>query len=287
MTSHEQEPARPLEGRVALVTGASRGIGAAIAHRFACEGAVVAVAARSLDEPAQGYLPGTLRQTVANIEAAGGRALPYQVDLTSPESRANLIDRVVADLGPVDVLVNNAASSIFAPFTDISEKRLRLITTLNYFAPFDLCQRVIPAMRERGGGWVLNITSLSGDIPTTPPPDPIYHLQGTAYGSSKAALNRLTEGLASEFYADSIVSNALAPVKAVLTEGVKATLTEDAIAGDDILEPIEAMAEAALALCTSDRDGLNGGVHKSLTLLERLGRPIRALDGRTLLEIVT
>jgi citronellol/citronellal dehydrogenase len=287
MTSHEQEPARPLEGRVALVTGASRGIGAAIAHRFACEGAVVAVAARSLDEAAQGYLPGTLRQTVANIEAAGGRALPYQVDLTSPESRANLIDRVVADLGPVDVLVNNAASSIFAPFTDISEKRLRLITTLNYFAPFDLCQRVIPAMRERGGGWVLNITSLSGDIPTTPPPDPIYHLQGTAYGSSKAALNRLTEGLASEFYADSIVSNALAPVKAVLTEGVKATLTEDAIAGDDILEPIEAMAEAALALCTSDRDGLNGGVHKSLTLLERLGRPIRALDGRTLLEIVT
>ena len=275
----------PLEGRVALVTGASRGIGAAIAQRFACEGAVVAVAARSLDEPAQGTVPGTLRETVADIEAAGGRASPFQVDLTSPESRADLIGRVVAELGPVDVLVNNAATSIFAPFTDISEKRLRLITTINYFAPFDLCQRVIPAMRERGGGWVLNITSLSGDIPTSPPPDPIYHLQGTAYGGSKAALNRLTEGLASEFYADSIVANALAPVKAVLTEGVKATLTEDAIAGEGILEPIEAMAEAALALCTSQRDGLNGRVHKSLTLLERLGRPVRTLDGRTLLEV--
>ncbi|HEY2043489.1 MAG TPA: SDR family NAD(P)-dependent oxidoreductase [Jatrophihabitans sp.] len=275
----------PLEGRVALVTGASRGIGAAIAQRFACEGAVVAVAARSLDEPAQGTVPGTLRETVANIEAAGGRALPYQVDLTSPESRAELVARVVAELGPVDVLVNNAATSIFAPFTDISEKRLRLITTINYFAPFDLCQRVIPAMRQRGGGWVLNITSLSGDIPTTPPPDPIYHLQGTAYGGSKAALNRLTEGLASEFYADSVVANALAPVKAVLTEGVKATLTEDAIAGEGILEPVEAMAEAALALCTSHRDGLNGGVHKSLTLLERLGLPVRTLDGRTLLEV--
>ena len=275
----------PLEGRVALVTGASRGIGAAIAQRFACEGAVVAVAARSLDQPAQGIVPGTLRETVANIEAAGGRALPYQVDLTSPESRADLVERVVADLGPVDVLVNNAATSIFAPFTDISEKRLRLITTINYFAPFDLCQRVIPAMRERGAGWVLNITSLSGDIPTTPPPDPIYHLQGTAYGGSKAALNRLTEGLASEFYADSVVANALAPLKAVLTEGVKATLTEDAIAGEGILEPVEAMAEAALALCTSHRDGLNGGVHKSLTLLEQLGRPVRTLDGRTLLGV--
>ena len=274
----------PLEGRVALVTGASRGIGAAIAQRFACEGAVVAVAARSLDQPAQGIVAGTLRETVADIEAAGGRALPYQVDLTSPESRADLVGRVVSDLGPVDVLVNNAATSIFAPFTEISEKRLRLITTINYFAPFDICQRVIPAMRERGGGWVLNITSLSGDIPTTPPPDPIYHLQGTAYGGSKAALNRLTEGLASEYYADSIVANALAPVKAVLTEGVKATLTEDAIEGDGILEPVEAMAEAALALCTSHRDGLNGGVHKSLTLLEQLGRPIRTLDGRTLLE---
>jgi citronellol/citronellal dehydrogenase len=281
MTS--RDAARPLEGRVALVTGASRGIGAAIAKRFACEGAVVAVAARSLEQTAQGVIPGTLRETVADIAAAGGRALPYQVDLTSSESRAELVDRVVADLGPIDVLVNNAATSVFIPFTEISEKRLRLITTLNYFAPFDLCQRVIPAMRERGGGWVLNISSLSGDIPTTPPPDPIYHLQGTAYGSSKAALNRLTEGLASEYYADSIVANALAPVKAVLTEGVRATLTEDVIAGEGILEPVEAMAEAALALCTSDRDGLNGKVHKSLTLLERLGLPVRTLDGKTLL----
>lgn len=285
MNSSGRKTAGALQGRVALVTGASRGIGAAIAKRFACEGAVVAVAARSLDQPAQGVVPGTLRETVADIEAAGGRATPYQVDLTSSESRAALVDRVVADLGPVDVLVNNAATSVFIPFTDISEKRLRLITTINYFAPFDLCQRVIPAMRERGGGWVLNITSLSGDIPATPPPDPIYHLQGTAYGSSKAALNRLSEGLASEYYADSIVVNALAPVRAVLTEGVRATLSEDAIAGDDILEPIEAMAEAAVALCTSDRDGLNGGVHKSLKLLAQIGRPVRTLDGRTLLAV--
>jgi NAD(P)-dependent dehydrogenase (short-subunit alcohol dehydrogenase family) len=283
MTSREQGAVRPLEGRVALVTGASRGIGAAIAKRFACEGAVVAVAARSLEQTAQGVIPGTLRETVADIESAGGRAMPYQVDLTSSESRAALVGRVVADLGPVDILVNNAGTSIFIPFTDISEKRVRLITTLNYFAPFDLCQRLIPAMRERGGGWILNISSLSGDIPTTPPPDPIYHLNGTAYGSSKAALNRLTEGLASEYYADSIVVNALAPVKAVLTEGVKATLTEDVIAGEGILEPVEAMAEAALVLCTSDRDGLNGKVHKSLTLLEQLGLPVRTLDGMTLL----
>jgi NAD(P)-dependent dehydrogenase (short-subunit alcohol dehydrogenase family) len=266
------------------VTGASRGIGAAIAKRFACEGAVVAVAARSLDQTAQGVIPGTLRGTVADIQTAGGRALPYQVDLTSSESRADLIDRVLADHGRVDILVNNAGTSIFVPFTEISEKRVRLITTLNYFAPFDLCQRVIPGMRKRGGGWVLNISSLSGDIPTTGPPDPIYHLNGTAYGSSKAALNRLTEGLASEYYADSIVVNALAPLRAVLTEGVRATIAEDAIAGEGILEPVEAMAEAALALCMSDRDGLNGKVHKSLTLLEQLGRPIRTLDGRTLPE---
>jgi NAD(P)-dependent dehydrogenase (short-subunit alcohol dehydrogenase family) len=277
--------ARPLEGRVALVTGASRGIGAAIAKRFACEGAVVAVAARSMDQAAQGNAPGTLRGTVADIEAAGGRALPYQVDLTSSESRADLIDRVVADLGPIDILVNNAGAAIFVPFTDISEKRLRLITTLNYFAPFDLCQRVIPAMRERGGGWIVNITSFSGDLRTEPPPDPVYHLNGTAYGSSKAALNRLTEAIASEYYTDHIVATALAPVKAVMTEALKVTFAE-AVANDEgILEPVEAMAEAALALCTSNRDGLNGKVYKSLTLLEDLGRLIRTLDGRTLLEV--
>lgn len=284
MASRKQQAVGRLRGRVALVTGASRGIGAAIAMRFACEGAVVAVAARSLDA-AQGNTPGTLRETVADIEAAGGCALPYRVDLTSPESRADLTERVIADLGPIDVLVNNAAASIFVPFTDISEKRLRLITTINYFAPFDLCQRVIPQMRQRGEGWILNITSLSGDIPTTPPPDPIYHLQGTAYGSSKAALNRLTEGLASEYYADSIVANALAPMKAVLTEGVRATLPEEVLSDTSILEPVEAMAEASLALCTSERDGLNGGIYKSLTLLDQLNRPIRTLDGLTLLEV--
>jgi len=246
---------------------------------------LVAVAARSLDEAAQGTLPGTLRETVAAIEAAGGGARPYQVDLTSSDSRASMMERVVDEFGPIDILVNNAATSIFAPITDISEKRLRLVTTINYFAPFDLCQRVIPSMIERGGGWILNITSLSGDIPTTPPPDPIYHMQGTAYGGSKAALNRLSEGIASEYYAHSIVSNALAPLKAVLTEGVKATLTADAIADDSIMEPVEVMAEAALALCTSHRDGLNGGVHKSVTLLDQLGRPVRTLDGRALLNV--
>lgn len=267
------------------MTGASRGIGAAIATRLAAEGAVVAVAARSLDEAAQGNVAGTLRQTVADIETTGGRASPYRVDLTSPQSRAELIDRVVAELGPIDVLVNNAASSAFVPFTSITEKRLRLITEINYFAPFDLCQRVIPAMRDRGGGWILNITSYSGDLRTDPPPDPVYHLNGTAYGSSKAALNRLTEAIASEYYADHIVASALAPVKAVLTEAVKSTFAEAAANDPDILEPVEAMAEAALALCTTDRDGLNGRVYKSLTLLEQIGQPIRTLDGRALLQV--
>jgi NAD(P)-dependent dehydrogenase (short-subunit alcohol dehydrogenase family) len=140
-------------------------------------------------------------------------------------------------------------------------------------------------MRERGGGWILNITSFSGDLRTEPPPDPVYHLNGTAYGSSKAALNRLTEAIASEYYADHIVATALAPVKAVMTEALKVTFAE-AVANDEgILEPVEAMAEAALALCTSNRDGLNGKVYKSLTLLEDLGRLIRTLDGRTLLEV--
>lgn len=80
-------------------------------------------------------------------------------------------------------------------------------------------------------------------------------------------------------------SPTLAPVKAVLTEGVKVTLTEETLSDTSILEPVEAMAEAALALCTSDRDGLNGGMYKSLTLLEQLGRTIRTLDGKTLLEV--
>src|SRR4051812_42998807 len=113
------------EGRVAIVTGASRGLGTAIAARLAEEGAKVAVSARTLDPDERGS--GSLVETVERMQALGGKAVAIRCDLARPEDRRNLIAETVERLGPVDILVNNAALTYFQPFTEFTEKRWRLM----------------------------------------------------------------------------------------------------------------------------------------------------------------
>ncbi len=158
------------EGRVAIVTGASRGIGVAIAERLAAEGASVAVAARTLEPHPR--LPGTLRETVAAIEKQGGRALAVQADLLDAASRARLVQETEAELGPIDILVNNAAAAFYMPFERYSEKRFRVAFEVNLRAPFELAQLVLPGMRQRKCGWILNISSATSRLPQGPPYDP-------------------------------------------------------------------------------------------------------------------
>src|SRR5262245_1758214 len=120
-------PGGQLSGKVAIVTGASRGIGAAIARRFAAEGAKVALVARSLEPGSGGHLAGSLRETVAAIEADGGTALPIVADLSDPKSdRAAIIAEAAGALGPIDVLVNNAAACFYLSIDETSERRLRV-----------------------------------------------------------------------------------------------------------------------------------------------------------------
>lgn len=272
---------RGLEGKVALVTGASRGIGAAIAQRLAGEGAAVAVVARSLDEHPPNA-PGTLRETVATIEAAGGHAVAIQGDVMDAQSRREFVARCQAEVGPIDILVNNAAWGPYRPFEKFSERDFRLTYEVNVRAPFELCQLVLPGMREKTRGWILNISSESAGHPQGPPyPQWLQTMGVHLYGSSKAALNRLTTGLAAEFYASGIAVNSLSPVAAVLTAAVYATGADKWLT-PAMIEPVEAIAEAALALCSGDPAQLTGRIAYSLRLLEELGRPIRTLDGRAL-----
>lgn len=262
------------EGKVALVTGASRGIGAAIARRLAAEGAAVACAARTLD-PDPRYT-GTLNETVGLIEAAGGTAQAFQVDLSSTDDRHALVAGVADAMGPIDILVNNAAVTFFLPIDTFPEKRFRLMVEMQVWSALELSQLVIPSMRQRGGGWILNITSRAAVKPVGPPYEAFYSEQGsTVYGLCKAALDRMSIGMAAELLPDGIAVNALAPWDNVDTSGAAThDLTEDYR-----LEPVEQIAEAAVRLCSPDRFTITGRVAYSQPLLSELGVVPRALDG--------
>ena len=149
-----------LAGRVALVTGASRGIGAAIARRFGAEGARVALVARSLEPGSGGHLAGSLRETAEVDRRGGGDALPIVADLSDPAcDRAAIVAEVGRELGPVDVLVNNAAACFYLSIDETSERRLRVAYEVNVITPYLLTKAVVPGMRARGAGWIVNITS--------------------------------------------------------------------------------------------------------------------------------
>ncbi|GAA5111058.1 SDR family NAD(P)-dependent oxidoreductase [Pseudonocardia adelaidensis] len=258
-----------LDGRVALVTGASRGIGAAIARRLAAEGAAVAVSARTTAAD-ESRFAGTIAETAAAVEAAGGRALAVRADLSRPADRAALVERVEAGLGPVDVLVNNAAVTWFTPVTEFSDKRFALMFEVQVTAPFDLARRVLPGMRARGGGAILNVSSRAA----IHPPVTRAGRGGTVYGMCKAAVERFSTGLAAEVHADGVAVNALSPNRVVPTPG---TLHHGLTREDDPdAEPPEVMAEAALALCRPRDPLLTGRIAYSQDLLTELGIAVPA-----------
>ena len=267
-----------LTGRVALVTGASRGIGRAIARRFAAEGASVVLLASRLGP--HGRLRGTLEEAVSEIQAAGGKAAALTADLTDPEARRGLVERAAECFGPIDILVNNAAGArMVMPSQTTHEDRL-FMHELNLNAPVDLAQQALPGMRAAGGGWILNLTSASAVQPAVPYRDTREAaLVIGAYGATKAALDRYTEALAHELAPESIFVNALAPVAIVLTEGAS-YVRDIARKNPDMVEPVEVMAEAALELCSARHVGR---VIYSRDLLHAVARGVRSLDGRELL----
>ena len=256
-----------MKDKVAVVTGASRGIGAAIARRFANAGAAVAVTARTLEEGDHIY-EGSISTTAREIVDAGGTAIAVAADLGKVDDRVRLINEVNRELGPVDILVNNAAITYFEPVATFTERHYRLMFEVQVRAPFELAEMVLPQMKQRGEGWILNISSGAAVHPQPPFRGALNG--GTVYGMCKAALERFSTGLASEVFADNIAVNALSPSGLVVTPGVQHHKL-DQFVPKEMHEPIEYMAEAAFALCTRPAGELTGRITYARSLLDELG----------------
>jgi NAD(P)-dependent dehydrogenase (short-subunit alcohol dehydrogenase family) len=264
-------------GRVALVTGASQGgTGTCLAIRLAAEGARVAITARSTEG---------LEQARKRIAAVGSEPLVLPCDLSDPQGgRDTLVQRTEDALGPLDILVNNAATANYQPFDRLTRRDLEVSQEINVFGPWALMQAALPGMRLRGRGWILNMTTSVAELPQGPPfPSTGPAKAGTLYGGTKAMLNRVTIGVAAEVEGQGIAVNALTPQAAILTPALERARASGTI-HEDLFEPLETMIEAAMALCTEGPERLHARIAYSLDLLVELGRPVRSLDGRTLVE---
>jgi NAD(P)-dependent dehydrogenase (short-subunit alcohol dehydrogenase family) len=258
-----------LDQRVAIVTGASRGIGAEIAKLFAAEGARVVCAARTLNEGDHRMLAGSLSGTTAAIRQAGGEAFAVAADVSAEDECRRLVQAAIEAYGQVDVLINDAALTYYVPIRDFDVKRWVKAFAVNVHGPFMLSKLVLPGMIERRRGAIVNVSSGSaigpGRGPYTEP-----GRGGTMYGATKAALERFTQGLAQEVADYGIAVSALAPSQVVPTPG---TVYHKLVTGlaDPRGEPPILMARAALLLATEPASRVNGRVAYSQQLLGEYG----------------
>ena len=256
-----------LDGKVCIVTGASRGIGEDIAKLFAEEGGKVVCAARTLRE-GEHPLPGSLEHTVNEIREKGGEATAVTADISQPEECQKIVEETRRLYGPVDVLVNNAALTYFIPIKDYPLNRWMRSWAVNFHAPFILSRLALEDMIPRGSGSIVNISSGAAIGPGRGPyPEAPANSGGTCYGAEKAALERFTQGLAQEVYAHGISVTCVSPSQVVPTPG---TVFHHLVTGmdDPRGEPPILMAKAALLLATEPLDKVTGRVTYSQQILK-------------------
>lgn len=253
-----------LEGKVAVITGASRGVGQFMARELAREGADIVVAART-EEVRDPKLPGTIYSTAEEIRALGRRALPVRVDVTDEESVQAMVKAALAEFGRIDVLINNAGVMAPGRLWEIPIKRWDLVTRVNVRGSVLCCQAVLPHMIERRDGVIINISSILADRAGG---------GNISYSVTKQALRKLSEGLAEEVREYNIRVFALSPEGWVVTPGTMYHRLDEMMPAGEAVEPPECMGKAAVYLCTDEAKELTGQHFFSRQLLrDRAGSP--------------
>jgi NAD(P)-dependent dehydrogenase (short-subunit alcohol dehydrogenase family) len=260
-----------LTGKVAIVTGASRGIGQQIAELFAAEGAKVVCAARTMQEGEHRMLEGSLARTVENIRKAGGEATAVTADVSSEPDCIALVEAARRTYGSVDILVNNAALNYYLPTETYPTSRWIRCFAVNVHGPFMLSKEVLKDMIPKRSGAIVNISSGAAIGPGRGPYEDKAVHGGVMYGATKAALERFTQGLAQEVAQyDGISVTAVSPSQVVPTPG---TIHHKLVTGidDPKGEHPRYMAQAALLLASEPASGINGRVTYSQQILKEFG----------------
>ena len=255
-----------LAGKTLFITGASRGIGRAIALRAARDGANIVVAAKTSDPHPK--LPGTIHEAAAEIEAAGGHALAIQLDIRFEDQIARAVAQAVERFGGIDVLVNNASAIHLSGTVETPMKRYDLMQQVNVRGTFACSQACIPTLARAKNPHILNLS---------PPPslDPKWFAPHLAYTIAKLGMSLCVLGMAEELKGQGIAVNALWPRTMIATAAVQNLLGGDAAMA--VSRKPEIVADAAHAILTRDSRSFTGRFFIDEEVLREEG--VRDFDG--------